>query len=417
VINLDNIRLDGGTQPRAQLDWTAIASYTEDMQNGDTFPPIVAYYDGADYWLVDGFHRVRAAQQAGLTEIAADVRQGSLQEAQWHSYGVNATHGLRRSNDDKRRAVEAALRHEYASRCSNREIARHCGVGSRTVDNYRREMEATAQIAQSDRRIGADGRTINTANIGKTPAAEVSAPQQAAPAQWKATQHTGSTSIAQDEPGLADEPLTPYEAGLMGQMQDGAPDPVVIDPMCKTTPVSELPDYDGDEWYTPAYLIDAARCAMGGIDLDPASNPAAQDVVQASMYYTKDQDGLAQEWHGRIWMNPPYSCPQDFTRKLTEEYQAGRLQQAVVLVNNCTETEWFHDFARYASVLCLLRRRAAFWYPGRRDFGARQGQVVFGVGVNIDQFVKVFSGLGIVLKDVTYAEQSSIASELHAVIA
>ena len=86
---LEQIRTDGGTQPRAQMDWTVVAEYAADMGNGATFPPVVVFYDGSKYWLADGFHRVEAAKSLGLVEIAADVRQGTLEDAKWYSYSAN----------------------------------------------------------------------------------------------------------------------------------------------------------------------------------------------------------------------------------------------------------------------------------------------------------------------------------------
>lgn len=164
------------------------------------------------------------------------------------------------------------------------------------------------------------------------------------------------------------------------------------------TPISETPGYDSDEWYTPAEYIEAARAVMGDIDLDPATCAAAQDVIQAGAFFTKEDDGLTQPWHGRVWLNPPYSASlvQGFVDKLCAEYNAGRLTEAVVLVNNATDTAWFHSLlARFPA--CVLRRRVPFWRPGFSGGGARQGQVIFYLGPNADRFRGVFSSFGVVV--------------------
>ena len=62
-----------------------------------------------------------------------------------------------------------------------------------------------------------------------------------------------------------------------------------------------------EEWYTPKKYIDMAREVLGRIDIDPASNSFANQIVQATTYYTKDDDGQTKEWRGKMWLNPPYS--------------------------------------------------------------------------------------------------------------
>jgi hypothetical protein len=167
-LDLKKIRLDGGTQPRAELLIEVVEDYAEQMRNGDTFPPITVFFDGRDYWLADGFHRVTASQKARPAEpIEAEVIQGTRSDAQWYSYGVNKAHGLRRSNPDKARAVRAALLHPKGSTASDRQIAEHVGVHFDTVTKYRRQLEDGGTIGKSDSRTGRDGRTINTAHIGK----------------------------------------------------------------------------------------------------------------------------------------------------------------------------------------------------------------------------------------------------------
>lgn len=169
-IAIAKIRQDGGTQPRAQINLFTVGDYAEEMRAGVRFPDVVLFFDGSDYWLADGFHRVLAAIQAGLKEINADVKQGTLQDAQWHSYSANSTHGLRRTNDDKKRAVESALAHPYAARYSNVQIAQHCGVAESTIRNYKENLSSQfAKIDDGKRTVTRNGSTyeMDTANIGK----------------------------------------------------------------------------------------------------------------------------------------------------------------------------------------------------------------------------------------------------------
>jgi ParB-like chromosome segregation protein Spo0J len=99
------IRLDGGTQIRAETDITQAQGYAEDMAAGAVFPPIVVFFDGAEFWLADGFHRLIAAEELGLVEISADVREGDRRDAILFAVGANAAHGLKRTNRDKCHAV------------------------------------------------------------------------------------------------------------------------------------------------------------------------------------------------------------------------------------------------------------------------------------------------------------------------
>ena len=165
---LSMIRTDGGTQPRAGLNSEVVDEYAEAMTSGAEFPTVTVFYDGTDYWLTDGFHRLEAAKKIGSLTIRADVQQGTRRSAVLHSVGVNATHGLRRSNADKRRAVLTLLNDPEWRNWSDREIARRCGVSNRLVSNLRREIHPTVNGSQSTTRLGADGRLINTANIGRS---------------------------------------------------------------------------------------------------------------------------------------------------------------------------------------------------------------------------------------------------------
>ncbi len=172
VLPLADLRTDGGTQPRASLSEETVAEYAEAMAAGVRFPPVVAFYDGTDRWLADGFHRVQAAQVAGRDSIEVDIRQGTRRDAVLYAAGANAQHGLRRTNADKRRAVFTLLADPEWSAWSDQEIARRCGVDPTWVGRLRRERLTLDNpewqpSGEPVLRHVADGRTINVANIGK----------------------------------------------------------------------------------------------------------------------------------------------------------------------------------------------------------------------------------------------------------
>lgn len=173
-LELRLIRTDGGTQPRAAIDTAIVQSYAEDMANGAAFPPLVVFHDGVDYWLADGFHRFFAGKGCGLAEIDCDVRQGTVRDAVLFSVGANASHGLRRTNEDKRRAVLTLLNDPEWAGWSDSNIARQCIVSPHTVAKLRPAPAVTMQthsepeVRTFTTRHGTVAK-MQTANIGRRP--------------------------------------------------------------------------------------------------------------------------------------------------------------------------------------------------------------------------------------------------------
>ena len=151
----DSIRIDGETQSRERINQETVAEYAETMKGATAtpWPPVMVYFDGTDYWMADGFHRLLAAIRADRKHISAEVKQGSRADAAWAACAANQTHGLRRTNADKRKAVEMALK--LRPELSDRAIAGHCGLSDPFVGQMRRQV---LTVSTSTSRTGSDGR-------------------------------------------------------------------------------------------------------------------------------------------------------------------------------------------------------------------------------------------------------------------
>jgi len=177
------------------------------------------------------------------------------------------------------------------------------------------------------------------------------------------------------------------------------------------------------EHYTPAGIVDLARSLMGGIDLDPASCAKANEIIKAARYFTKETDGLAQEWRGSIWLNPPGGRHPDYGtasltkiwwRKLVREWQADHVSQACFLGFNmeCLQTTQSYDkrypwpgkdLAMTDFPICIPSKRICFLYVEAGDTrfkiggGPTHANVIVYVGHAWDRFAEVFDALGAVM--------------------
>jgi len=157
-----------------------------------------------------------------------------------------------------------------------------------------------------------------------------------------------------------------------------------------------------NEWYTPPQYIDAARVVLGRIDLDPASCEEANEIVKAETYYTVEDDGLAHDWAGTIWLNPPYGrLADDFVARLDETYRDGTITAGIALLNaHCTDTRWFRPM--WDHVLCFTDHRIDF-APGSpaKDSvftSSTHGSVFAYLGPDPEAFAREFVGFGSVVR-------------------
>jgi site-specific DNA-methyltransferase (adenine-specific) len=170
ALPLDAITLDEQLCARADgLRQDVIDDYREGVQRGDTFPAVTVFFDGTQYYLVDGYHRYYAHRLERMEMIEADIHQGSLRDARLFSTATNQKHGLRRTNRDKWRAVQILLEDEEWSQWSDNTIAKYCGVSHPFVARVRASLvTVTSETStRTYRNRYGNHSTMQTANIGK----------------------------------------------------------------------------------------------------------------------------------------------------------------------------------------------------------------------------------------------------------
>lgn len=170
-LNLLNIRIDGGTQARLKLNQDVVKDYAEHMREGAVFPPLVVFHDGAEYWLVDGFHRFFALRANATTSAECDVRTGTLREAILFSKGANggSKRGLSASDEDNRTSIIWMLNDDEYSKWTNTAIAKHIGVSNMTVGRVKSSIETKSSDSTTKKFVDKDGKekTVNTENLGR----------------------------------------------------------------------------------------------------------------------------------------------------------------------------------------------------------------------------------------------------------
>ncbi len=162
-VQLQKIRLDGGTQPRKEIDEPMVQHYTEILLEGkDKFPPIDLWFDGKSYWPSDGFHRFHAHKRAGFTEIEANINQGTKRDAFLACLKANGKHGKPRSPDERRYVVQLALEDIELGEKTDTEIAIICDVSSMTVGRVRKALGL-----EKATRVDKNGRKMDVSKAGR----------------------------------------------------------------------------------------------------------------------------------------------------------------------------------------------------------------------------------------------------------
>jgi ParB family chromosome partitioning protein len=156
-----------------------------------------------------------------------------------------------------------------------------------------------------------------------------------------------------------------------------------------------MSDTDKTDWHVPVEYIEAARACLGAIDLDPASSIRAQEVVRAARYLTMEEDALSQEWHGRIWLNPPYSHPEvsRLVDKLLAEYRSGHTHEAILFIHNYAEP-LFEPALAECKAFCHIYHEVQLVDAEGKPATLTRGQAFFYFGPNASQFRNIFERFG-----------------------
>jgi hypothetical protein len=193
-IPVSAIITDAGTQIRYKLDDGAVAEYRDRYETGEAGPPLEVVSDGLNYWLTDGFHRLRAAKLLGFLEIECSVHEGNLWAAQLRAVDANHQHGVRLTNEDKRRAVRLLLAVQEREGWSDRDIARMCRVTHTFVSSLKVSHEPTKTIPNA---------TGNRCHLPD----EVTIPSKPFPAPEPAPEPAGEALRQAVEDAVNEEPL------------------------------------------------------------------------------------------------------------------------------------------------------------------------------------------------------------------
>jgi hypothetical protein len=224
-IPIKQIKQDSALQPRAKMDTGIIDEYTEAMKAGAIFPAIVVFKIKEEYFLVDGYHRFMAAQGAAIKEILCDVRIGTMRDAILFSAGVNATHGIRRTNADKNRAVLILLKDKEWTAWNDSKIAAACNVSPELVVKIRKSiLPKSVSTTPEKKKVMRAGKIIkmDTSKIGKN--RKSAKPADPAPEEAPATMPAPDESRPVPAPQpVRPGPAAPAQPSLAAQMSGTVP--------------------------------------------------------------------------------------------------------------------------------------------------------------------------------------------------
>lgn len=326
-----------------------------------------------DIWLyegqiLDGRHRHAACIKVGV-EPRFRTFEGTHDEAMSMSMGLNLA---RRHMTSEQRAALGVEIKAYQAKLAKERMS-IAGQGQETIPDLQRGQ---ARDIAADL-VGSNGKYIDAAERIKDQAPDV----------YEKMGRGSYGSMAQAKKAARLNP--DVRERVHAQMDQGATFKEALGE------VFEEPESDIN--CTPVEWISVARELMGRIDLDPASNAYAQEIVQAGRYFTRDDDGLALEWSGCVWLNPPYSSGliERFVERACKSWEAGELEAMLVLTNASLSARWWHRLAEVSDAIIVPAARMQFEQPhARQEKNNLYDQTLFAFGLGPGRVAQVVEPLG-----------------------
>ena len=395
-----------------EMDDVQFQNFLKDITSNGFQNPVIQMYEGK---VLDGWHRYQAA----LTIQECDPSKDMLSLLSFKDFQgfdplafVHSINGHRRHLTQAQLAV-IALRHTKMQQVgrpeknivsddtikSSTQVAQETRTSRETVQRAKRAM----QIAPDRVDEMVEGKVTPTQIIREHVVPKAVAISQS---QEVVDEDEIENIILYDEFTGETHDMTPEEAEsykdnllyMAGTIEKSLTKKEVLTPTHKRYWKGE------EEWYTSSNIVEGAFDVMGGIDLDPASNPVANKYVKADKFFTKDDDGLEQDWYGRVFMNPPFTKDviNKFTGKLITEYEQGNVTEAILLVESSNQPLWFSDLVMACDAYYMHTDRSGrfyYWNPNEDEDQRGQSRgYLFYFGGNVDKFVEVFKSTGVISK-------------------
>lgn len=132
---------------------------------------------------------------------------------------------------------------------------------------------------------------------------------------------------------------------------------------------SDIP-LTSDHYFTPKWIFDGLGLEF---DTDPASPIGGCPWIPVKKYFTIIDNGLAQEWTGRVWMNPPYSKTTPWVNRFIEHGNG-------VMLCQIAKAKWFNTIWDIADGMVPLPARMMFVTPSGAEAGIFMPTALFALG-------------------------------------